>query len=395
MLTKSMPVKVKAADDETGIVEAIVATYERDSIGDRIVPGEFKATLDDWAESAKNGAPLPYIFSHQHDNIDAYLGEVLDAKETDDGLWVKAQHDMDDPASRKVYRQLKGGRIRQWSFAYEATSTADEDTGDNLLTAIKLYEVGPTLIGMNQNTRTVSAKAAVGRHETATSDESWDGPANEADLSIDAGAGTYRQAYAWQDPDADADTKAAWKFIHHFVGDDGRVGAASTVACSAGIAILNGGRGGANIPDGDRQGVYNHLAGHLRDAGKDVPELASADAPDTSDGDDSNDVKANARASARYIMGRYGPDAAAKAGRVLSAKNEQDLRTAAELIRGVLAQLDRESSDNQGKQAHPAVPANDEEPTVPQGQQVKSEEPNQTGPVLDDLALAIAIAERS
>jgi Escherichia/Staphylococcus phage prohead protease len=269
MATKSLPARVKAADDETGIVEALVATYDRDSIGDRIVPGAFEQTLADWAESAKNGAPMPFIWSHRHDDIDAYLGDVIEAAETDDGLQIKAQMDMDDPVARKAYRQIKGGRVRNYSFAYEAESEVDEDSGDNLLTVIKLYEVGPTLIGMNQNTRTLSAKDSPGA-----------------------------------------------------------------------VGILN--------PD--------QMADYVS-----------------------------------YITARYGQ----KAGRVLSAKNEQDLRAAADLIGGVLATLDKpddgeSSNDDQGKQAQPAAPANDEAPA-----RRKSEEPNQTSAALDDLATEIELQLRS
>ena len=82
-----------------------------------------------------------------------------------------------------------------------------------------------------------------------------------------------RGAYAWVDPEADGDTKAAYKFIHHEVARNGDVGAASERACSSGIAVLNGGRGGTDIPAGDRKGVYRHLATHLKDAGRDPPEL--------------------------------------------------------------------------------------------------------------------------
>ncbi|MDQ3679485.1 MAG: hypothetical protein M3378_02870 [Actinomycetota bacterium] len=39
----------------------------------------------------------------------------------------------------------------------------------------------------------------------------------------------------------------------------------------AGIAVLNGGRGGADIPAKDRKGI--HLARHMADAGEEPPEL--------------------------------------------------------------------------------------------------------------------------
>jgi hypothetical protein len=118
---------------------------------------------------------------------------------------------------------------------------------------------------------------AIARHTTPTDTGTWDGSAAQTALPTEEGTATdYRAAYAWVDPDADADTKAAYKFIHHMISSDGTVGDASTVACSAGIGILNGGRGGADIPDADVQGVYSHLAGHLTDADLEPPELNAA-----------------------------------------------------------------------------------------------------------------------
>lgn len=152
---KTMQAQVKASDDAgDGVVEALVATYDLDSGGDRIVPGAFDASLKEWADS---GQSIPFIWSHLHDDLDAYLGDVLEAKETDEGLWVKAQIDMDDERSRKAYRLIKGGRVRNYSFAYEVQD-AEEKDGENLLKSLKVFEVGPTLIGMNQNTRTLAAK---------------------------------------------------------------------------------------------------------------------------------------------------------------------------------------------------------------------------------------------
>lgn len=121
-------------------------------------------------------------------------------------------------------------------------------------------------------------KSAVGVHHTATNTGAWDGGAHESRFSQDLLPGAGPALYAWKDPDKDPATQQAWKFIHHFVGANGRPGAASTRACIAGIAVLNGGRGGANIPDADRQGVYRHLAAHLRDANIEPPELKAAKA---------------------------------------------------------------------------------------------------------------------
>jgi HK97 family phage prohead protease len=116
-------------------------------------------------------------------------------------------------------------------------------------------------------------RKAIGSHSTATDDGEWDAGANTKRLPNERGP--LRAAHAWVDSDGDADAKSSYKFPHHFVDSSGKVGAASTRACSSIIAALNGGRGGADIPDADRQAVYNHAARHLRDADMEPPELNS------------------------------------------------------------------------------------------------------------------------
>ena len=121
--------------------------------------------------------------------------------------------------------------------------------------------------------------AAVGAHETATSDGTWDGPGNEKKLPSPMPAATGRKAYAWIDEAQIADgqmPKTAGRFIHHEIGADGAPGAANLTACSTGIGVLNGGRGGTTVPAGDVQGIYNHLAGHLRDGDREPPLLTAA-----------------------------------------------------------------------------------------------------------------------
>jgi HK97 family phage prohead protease len=120
---------------------------------------------------------------------------------------------------------------------------------------------------------------AVAVHHTGTSDASWDAGAQTKNIPSDATAGVLGDVYAWKPTGDEADSKSNWKFPHHFVGGDGKPGDASTVACSAVVAALNGGRGGTTIPAGDKRGVYNHVIAHLKDAGvkeADLPELKAA-----------------------------------------------------------------------------------------------------------------------
>lgn len=162
MKFKTAPVSVKAVDAETGIFEAIVSVFgNKDSYGDVMMPGSFANTLAEWDEK---GDPIPVYYSHRMDDPDFNIGHVLEAEEREEGLWVKAQLDVDDPAptskAPQVYRLMKGRRVTQFSFAYDVIS--DKKVGDvNEVHEVKLYEVGPTPIGANQETELLDVKSAV------------------------------------------------------------------------------------------------------------------------------------------------------------------------------------------------------------------------------------------
>lgn len=288
MNVKDLPCAVKAVGKDDGLGDgeyrAIVSAFgNADVVGDVVMPGAFKDTLNAWSEK---GDPIPLVWSHDWSDPFSHIGEVLAAKETDAGLEVHAKLDLDNPTAKQVYKLLKGRRVNNHSFAYDVldATPAEHDGKDVVeLRKLSLIECGPCLMGANTETPVLDIKSAVGAHSTATSDKEWDGPKNEARLSNDAGESTYKKAYAWQDPDGDADKKAAWKFIHHEIAEDGSVGAANIQACTTGIGALNGGRGGSNVPDADRKGVYNHLAKHIRDSGGEPAELKAQPTDDSAE----------------------------------------------------------------------------------------------------------------
>lgn len=165
MQVKTCPAQIKAAGTHEGTdegqFEALVATYDVDSVGDRIVPGAFKNTLEYWKSV---GDPIPVVWSHKSDDPEYHIGYVEEAEERDGGLWVKGRIDIDDPASKsaKVYKLLKGRRVTQFSFAYdEVDARPIEKSADGAtkeLHELKVYEVGPCMIGANQRTQLLGVK---------------------------------------------------------------------------------------------------------------------------------------------------------------------------------------------------------------------------------------------
>jgi HK97 family phage prohead protease len=165
MRTKSCPVRIKAAGThegtDEGVFEAIVAAYNLDSVGDKISPGAFAETLAEWKG---RGDPIPVLWSHMSHDPEYHIGEVLEAEERPEGLWVKARIDLDATKAAQVYKLLKGRRVTQFSFAYdiEEGSWVEQKDGPGYyeLRKLKLYEVGPTLIGANQATELIDVKSA-------------------------------------------------------------------------------------------------------------------------------------------------------------------------------------------------------------------------------------------
>ncbi len=100
---------------------------------------------------------------------------------------------------------------------------------------------------------------AIRVHHTDTDTESaWDGPAEVAAAPEEEA--TLRYMHAWVDPDADPNTKTAYKFPHHAAGTD-------TPANIRGVNNALARLPQADIPEGDRAGVEAHLRAHREDAG--------------------------------------------------------------------------------------------------------------------------------
>jgi HK97 family phage prohead protease len=169
--TKECRARVKAAGTADGLAEgqftALVSVFNNeDSVGDVVQPGAFTKTLADWAAK---GDPIPVIWSHDWGDPFSHVGIVLNAEETADGLLVTGQiEDVDtNPKAGQVYRLLKGRRVTQFSFAYDVEEGAWVEGTDDQgawygyyeLRELKLYEVGPCLVGANQETELLAAKA--------------------------------------------------------------------------------------------------------------------------------------------------------------------------------------------------------------------------------------------
>ncbi len=95
-------------------------------------------------------------------------------------------------------------------------------------------------------------------------DAAWDGPAQVKAADVV----TLKLICTWFDSEK-PDIKGSYKLPHHLAENKHVV----WKGVSAAMAALLGARGGVDVPDGDRKGIYNHLAKHYKQFDKDVPEF--------------------------------------------------------------------------------------------------------------------------
>lgn len=162
MLTKDVPaLRVKVLDDdgETGEFTALVSVFGNvDFHGDVVMPGAFERTLKEWSSS---GYPIPVYWGHNLSDPDYNIGEVVEVVETERGLQVRARLDMESPKAPQVYRLLKGGRVKEFSFGYGVRDSGwGERDGREVyeLRDIDLYEVSVVPVGANPETELQTVK---------------------------------------------------------------------------------------------------------------------------------------------------------------------------------------------------------------------------------------------
>lgn len=267
-------VEVKSADQ--GKVSAVFATFNViDKDGDVTLPGAYK-----------DGAEV-IISAYQHQSWGGALpvgkGTIRTTKTE---AILEGQFFMDTVSGRDTFTVVKNlGPRQQWSYSL-ADVTAERGKFDGkdvqFLKQIHVDEVSPVLVGAGVNTRTLATKAAseeaartvdeynaaIRPHETTVTTKRWDGTKAYTEIPDEASVDDLRAVHAYVDPALDPTKKSSYGFLHHdSVGSE-----ANLRACLVGIADLNGLKGAA-LTDAERRAVYNHLAQHLQDGDRDVPDL--------------------------------------------------------------------------------------------------------------------------
>lgn len=179
MKVKSAPAEVKllgAEDVPTGEFKALVSVFNTvDSVGDVVIPGAFAKTLERYLEK---GEPIPVVWSHDWDDPFSHIGYTTSAQETQYGLEVTGLLDLDNPKAAQVHRLLKGGRIKDFSFAYDVKASGPGEREGKSVTELHeldVFEVGPTLVGAHRDTELRDIKSTIVNVNVSPAEAALDG----------------------------------------------------------------------------------------------------------------------------------------------------------------------------------------------------------------------------
>lgn len=246
----------KRIDIDEHMVYGYASTGDVDTYGTIFEPS--------WWPNAISGYLEERTLSAMHNKPGVGTVPIL---ETDkNGLWVGAK--ITDMAE---WAKVESGEYNGFSVAAVPWKATDEIINGRMVTRFTKFYLDDITIGYPASCPGATFKL-MGRLEM--DDESaWDwGWKNDADAIVaQLGWKGLAEACLYQNPDADPETKEAYKLPVAKM-KEGKL----TIywnGVRAAMATLNGARGGTDIPDEDRKTIYNKIKKLYAKFGKDVPEL--------------------------------------------------------------------------------------------------------------------------
>lgn len=264
------PFELKAVSDDGSMVfEGYAAVFNVvDRGGDVILPGAFSNDIDRFVEHG--------IIADQH-NWERPIGKVLELHEDETGLYVKGQL-VDTTAGSDTYKLMRSGVVRGLSIGYSEVASERvagnaasawleksqmltehekrqiEKKGVRVLKEVQLFDISPVSVPMNPASQVVAVKGVQSADlPLGPRDMSWDADMAEARVRRWAGAEDapnerYARAFFWVD-DAAPDKFGSYKL--QFADVVGEELVAVPRAIFAVAAVIQGGRGGVDIPESD------------------------------------------------------------------------------------------------------------------------------------------------
>lgn len=134
MTDRAIDFEIREINEETRTVSGIALPY-----GELADVGGYKERFERGAfADTEIGAPL--YFHHDHRALGTPIGSIVEARDTDDGLQVKARISK-TPKGDEVYTLLKDGVLKKFSAGFEPVEHRTDSDGTVVRTKARLVEV--------------------------------------------------------------------------------------------------------------------------------------------------------------------------------------------------------------------------------------------------------------
>lgn len=270
---KSVAFEFKSMDSEESdspyfSFEGIATTPQVDRDNDSIAPGAFAGSL-------KSMTPA---FCYQHSMQDP-IGVFDSVKYVNGGtqLAIKGRMPKANSKVKDLISLIRMGALKAFSVGFrpDPDSISYSKDGTRVISKGDLYEISLVTMPSNPGAEMTSFKSVSPKMSLAIAPDStsWDASSaiediREATGSMDSPSARYKDYFMYYDP-SNADNFTAYKLP--FAAKVGGTMKAVPRALSAIVAVLNGGRGGLDIPASDKAKVKARVMAYYKKMNKDNP----------------------------------------------------------------------------------------------------------------------------
>lgn len=257
---------------ELGVFKGFASTYNNiDRGGDVIRPGAFTESLKRHQETDRQ---IRMFF--QHNQMFPIGGfPIAEIEDNEKGLLVTGHINLQVEKGIETFALIKQGVISDLSIGFSIEkSFHDEDDVFNL-TQLELWEISPVTEPMNPEANIIEVKGATTFKDLPLAPRTRPWSSREAIARVreftnsqDKPSRTYRNAFFWFD-NAEADNFGGYKLPFADVINGKLVAVPRGVFAAAGV--MNGARGGVDLPSADRPKVERHINKYYDKMGLDSP----------------------------------------------------------------------------------------------------------------------------
>jgi HK97 family phage prohead protease len=155
--------EMKVADDQIGVIEAIVSVFSNVDLGnEKVMPGFFAKSIEKklpkgvWAHDWKQ----PIAKTLEAKELLPGDPQLPAALKTLGGAYIKGQFNLDTQRGREAYSDIKFGIVDEFSIGYSVLEDKkDKESGVRELIKGDWKEWSPVLVGMNDQTALISIKS--------------------------------------------------------------------------------------------------------------------------------------------------------------------------------------------------------------------------------------------